>query len=341
MKILVDAFGGDGGANVMLSACINAINKFDNIEIEILGQIDILEKLLEQNQTKFDRSRLTLVDAPEIISCHEAPIEAIRTKRQSSLVIGLNKLKTGEYAGLVSAGSTGAVLGGAVLKLGKLPGVSRPALSPLLPTITGGKVLLLDSGANMDCKPINLCHFALMGSQYMSVMENIETPRVAVLNVGTEDEKGNELVKTAIPMLKNLPINFVGSMEARDALSGNYDVIVADGFAGNVLLKSIEGTLKAFMKVLKEGLMSSTAGKIGGLIIKKPLKTILKRYDYQSYGGSPMIGTKQIVVKAHGSAKVDSVVSAIEQVKDFAEKDLLNKLADAVKDVEIIEESAE
>ncbi len=336
MKILIDAYGGDNGAEAMAQACAIAVNKHKDLTIEFVGKEEELKSIL----TKFTypQDKIIVTNADSIITCEESPVEALRSKKDSSLVVCLDKLKTGEYAGLVSAGSTGAVLSGAVLKLGRIKGVSRPALSPLLPTIKGGKVLLLDCGANMDCKPINLCHFALMGSEYMKVMEGIENPRVALLNVGTEDAKGNELAKEAHKLLSSLPINFVGNMEARDALSGEYDVIVADGFAGNVLLKSIEGTLKSFMGVLKDGLKSSFRGKIGGLLIKKPLKSVMKRYDYQAYGGSPLIGTKQIVVKAHGSAKIDSLVSAIEQVKDFKDQQLLTKIGNVMENNQIIEE---
>ena len=336
MKILIDAYGGDNGPTTIIDACKEALNQFDNIEIEIVGKKQELENLLKEKN--FQSPKLTITNADSVITHKEHPVEALRTKKDSSLVVCLDKLKTGEYAGLISAGNTGAVLSGAVLKLGRLKGLSRPGLSPLLPTVKGGKVLLIDCGANMDCKPINLCHFALMGSEYMKVIEGISQPRVALLNVGTEDAKGNELVKATYPMLQKLPINFVGNMEARDALSGNYDVIVADGFAGNVLLKGIEGTLQSFMGVLKSGLKSSTRGKIGGLIIKKPLKAILKQYDYQSYGGSPLLGTKSIVVKTHGSANVVSFLACIRQVKEFAEKDLLNKVGNTISENLNIEE---
>lgn len=329
-KILVDAYGGDNGAKEMFEAVLLALYKYQNISIEMVGKIEELNELA--NGKAFDKERLIFTDAREEITCNEAPVEAIRTKRNSSLVVCIDKLKTGEYAGLVSAGSTGAVLSGSVLKLGRLAGVSRPALAPMLPTVKGGKVLLVDCGANMDCKPINLCHFALMGSEYMRVTQNINQPRVALLNVGIEEAKGNELAKSTFPLLQKLPINFVGNMEARDALSGEYDVIVTDGFSGNVLLKSIEGTLSNFMGVIKGGLKSSFRGKIGGLIIKKPLKEIIKTYDYQAYGGSPLLGTKQLVVKAHGSAKVSSLLASIEQIKEYAECDLLTKLGNTISE---------
>jgi len=334
MKIIVDAYGGDQNIREIVDACLLFMFKYNSIGIELVGKEEEILSVL--NGKTYDKSRLHITNADSVITCNEHPVEALRAKRDSSIVVALDLLKTGEYAGLVSAGSTGAVLSGAVLKLGRLKGVSRPALAPLLPTVTGGKVLLIDCGANVDCKPINLAHFALMGSEFMRVVEGILQPRVAQLNIGVEDAKGNELAKKTHEILQKLPINYVGNMEARDALSGNYDVIVADGFCGNILLKSIEGTLKNFMGVLKVGLRSSLRGKVGGLIIKKPLKGVLKRYDYQAYGGSPLIGTKQIVVKAHGSAEVSSLVSAMEQVKEFSEKDLLTKIGNVISDSEDI-----
>ncbi len=330
-KILLDAYGADKGAAVVVEAAVAALNKHENISIEIVGKVEELEPLL-LNQN-YDKSRLVLSNAVDVITCNEAPVEAIRTKKNSSLVVCIDKLKTGEYAGMVSAGSTGAVLSGAVLKLGRLSGLSRPALAPMLPTIKGGRVLLIDCGANMDCKPINLCHFALMGSEYMRVMQNINQPRVALLNVGTEEAKGDELRKSAYHELQHLPINFIGNIEARDVLNGDCDVIVTDGFSGNVLLKSIEGTIVNLVKVIKSGLKSTTMGKIGGLFAMKPLKNALKRYDYQAYGGSPLLGTKQIVVKSHGSADLVGMLASIEQVKEYAERDLLSKIGNTLSEV--------
>ena len=339
MKILVDAHGGDQSINEIVDACLLFLYKNKNVNIDIVGKQGEIEPVL--NNKTYDKNRLQIINADSVITCNESPVEALRTKRDSSIVIALDLLKTGEYAGLVSAGSTGAVLSGAVLKLGRLKGVSRPGLAPLLPTVKGGKVLLIDCGANVDCKPINLAHFALMGSEFMRVIEGVPQPRVAQLNVGVEDAKGNDLAKKAHDILQKLPINYVGNMEARDALSGNYDVIVADGFCGNILLKSIEGTLQNFMGVLKSGLKSSFRGKIGGLFIKKPLKGVIKRYDYQAYGGSPLLGTKQIVVKAHGAAQTNSFEAAIEQVKEFAERDLLTKIGNVISNAEDILENVE
>ena len=336
MKILVDAYGGDNAPQEIINGALLALYKYPELKITLVGKEDELNNILSEKS--FDKNRLSIIPASEVIDCDDAPVNAIRTKKDSSIVVALDNLKTNEYDGLVSAGSTGAVLSGAVLKLGRLNNVSRPALAPLLPTKNGGRVLLIDGGANMDCKPINLCHFALMGSTFMQTMYGIETPRVALLSVGTEDAKGNQLVLETFPMLKELNINFVGNMEARDALSGQYDVIVTDGYGGNVLLKGIEGALKNLMNVLKDALTSSLKTKIGALLIKKSLKKELKKYDYEQYGGAPLLGTKQFVYKAHGSAKAKQILASIEQVVEFSQKGLLQKLKDTMQQFEQKEE---
>ena len=334
MKVLVDAYGGDYAPVEVVNGVLLALYKYQNLEITLVGKEDELVGILSQKS--YDKNRLNVINATEVITCDEHPINAIRTKKDSSLNVGFDQLKTGEYAGFVSAGSTGAVLGGAVLKLGRLNNVSRPALAPILPTKNDGKVLLIDCGANMDSKPINLCHFAVMGSTFMKSAFKIETPRVALLSVGTEDTKGNQLTTETFPMLQNIKgINFVGNMEARDALSGKYDVIVTDGFAGNVLLKGIEGALKSMMEVLKTAMTSSLKAKIGAALVKKSLKTELKKYDYEQYGGAVLLGTKQLVVKAHGSSKAKQILANIEQVINFAENNLLGNLSEAMNAVSI------
>lgn len=337
MNILMDAHGGDQTLGEILDACLLFLFRHQEAKVTVVGQEAQIREALRSKQ--YDETRLLVRDAQTVITCNEPPVEALRSKRDSSIVVALDLLKTGEYAGLVSAGSTGAVLSGAVLKLGRIKGVTRPGLAPLLPTVKGGRVLLIDCGANVDCKPQNLAHFALMGSEFMRVIEGVPQPRVAQLNVGVEDAKGNALAKEAHEILQKLPINYVGNMEARDALSGDYDVIVADGFCGNILLKSIEGTLRNFMGVIKSELKASFRGKLGGLFAKKPLKSVIKRYDYQAYGGSPLLGTRQIVVKAHGAAEISSLVAALEQVRDFYERDLLTKIGNVISDAEDILQS--
>jgi len=324
-KILVDAYGADGGLDVVVEAVRLALERNPEMEIELVGKQDDIRQAWGA-----DDSRLIITNTDEIISCDESPVDAIRTKKNSSLVVCLDKLKTGEYMGLVSAGSSGAVLSGAVLKVGRIPGLSRPAFCPIVPTVDGGIVMLIDSGANVDCKPINLCHFALMGQEYLKAVYKLDNPRVALLNVGTEEAKGNELVKAAFPKLSSLPINFVGNIEARDFMSGKADVVVCDGFVGNVLLKSVEGTISNLIKKMKDELTSSFVGKLGGLLIKKPLKNMLSKYDWQNYGGSIVLGCKEIVIKAHGASEAKSFMLSIEQVKTYYESGLIDKISNVI-----------
>ncbi|MBR4270853.1 MAG: phosphate acyltransferase PlsX [Clostridia bacterium] len=335
-KILVDALGADLGPEMVVDATILALERNPEMEIELVGQESVIKELL--NNKSYQNDRLTVTNATEEISCDESPVDAIRNKKNSSLVICFDKLKTGEYAGLVSAGSSGAILSGAVLKVGRVLGLSRPAFGPIIPTVNGGLVMLIDSGANVDCKPVNLCHFALIGSEYMKAICKIDSPRVALLNIGTESAKGNELVKETYPKLEKLPINFVGNMEARDFLSGNVDVVVCDGFSGNILLKGVEGSITNLMKCMKAELMSSFSGKIGGFFAKKPLKNMMKKYNWQNYGGSVVLGCKQIVVKAHGASSVQSFMLSIEQVKTYTENNLIEKISKVISENKIEEE---
>ncbi len=313
MKIVIDAFGGDNAPMCVIDGTIMALDKFKDLYVVLTGDKNVLTEKLKNK--KYDTNRLEIIHAPEIITNDDVPTDAIRHKKNSSLVVALDYLKNNEDCkGLISAGSTGAVLTGGFLKIGRMKGVSRPALAPLFPTRTGGQVVLIDCGANVDCKPINLCHFALMGSEYFKTMFNVENPRVALLSNGAEDKKGNELVKTVFPLLKQLPINFVGNMEARYFMTGDYDVVVCDGFAGNVLLKSVEGSVKFTTGVIKEAMMSSLKSKIGALLCKNALKKVKNKLDYNKYGGSLFVGCKKTIIKSHGSSKDVTIWAAIEQI---------------------------
>jgi glycerol-3-phosphate acyltransferase PlsX len=261
-------------------------------------------------------ARYEIVHAPDVITNDESPTEAIRKKPDSSLVKALEYLRNESEAGaLVSCGSTGAVLAGGLLKVGRIKGILRPALAPVLPALNGGDTLLIDCGANVDCKPAYLAHFALMGSAYMRAMFGVENPRVALLSVGTEDKKGNELTRAAFGILKTLPINFVGNMESRDLLSGGYDVVVTDGFAGNVALKSMEGALKGVLQVLKGAIASGLKTKIGGALLSKRLKKDMARLDYTKAGGAPFLGIEKVIIKGHGSSRAYTVYTAILQAQ--------------------------
>lgn len=329
MKVLVDAFGGDKAPKVVIDGAVLALENNKDLEIVLFGNEEIVKELLQNK--KYPSDRLQIVDAKEVISNNEAPVEAVRNKKESTIVKAMEMLKNDEDSvGFVSAGSTGAVLTGAFLKLGRLKGIHRPALAPIFPTRDGKQVCIIDCGANMDSDEKNLLQFAHMGASYMSTIYNIEKPRVALLSVGEEDKKGNEMTKKAFELLKQSDLNFVGNMEARYALSGKYDVIVCDGFAGNVLIKSIEGTAGMIMGMLKDSLTKSLKTKLGALLIKDGLKEVKDRMDYHKYGGAVFLGVKKIIVKSHGSSNANSIKISIEQVIEFHKKGLLNKIDSAL-----------
>lgn len=333
-KVVVDAFGGDNSPDEIVKGAVIAVNKIDGLKVILTGKEKEIQNLLEKEQ--YNKESIEIVNANDVISNCESPTVAIKQKVDSSLVVAFDILRKSEdVCGLVSAGSTGAVLTGGFLKLGRMAGVSRPALAPLLPTLKGTNVLLIDCGANMDARPINLCHFALMGSKFMETL-GVKNPRVALLNVGVEDEKGNALCKKVFPVLKTLPINFVGNMEARDFLSGDYDVVVTDAFAGNVLLKSSEGAVLMILKMLKKEIKSSIKASIGAkLFLGKTFKNLKNTFDYGSHGGSLFLGTKKIVVKSHGSSKAESIYHSIQQVIEAHNAKLIEKMQDAVQGVNI------
>ena len=332
MKIAVDTKGGDYAPIEIVEGTILASKKHPEMEFVLFGDEDKIFDILKCS--KADLSKFEVVNAPEEVVNDESPTMAIKTKKQSSLVMCFDRLKTDpNICGMISAGSTGAILTGSILKIGRVPGVSRPSLAPAVPTETGGRVLLIDSGANMDCKPINLCHFAVMGSIYMKEMLGVENPRVALLNVGTEDKKGNELTHEVFPLLSKLDINFVGNMEARDILSGKYDVVVADGFAGNVLLKGLEATLTTMFQELKRASSASLISKIGALFMRKPLRAIKKKYNYAAMGGSMFIGAKKLVIKSHGSSKRETIFACCEQLTRLYQCDINSKIESAIKSI--------
>ena len=318
MKILIDAFGGDNAPREIIDGTISAIKVRDDFTAVLVGKEEVINEILKEYT--YDKSRVEILNADEVITCEEEPTVAIRKKPNSSICVAFKELKENAEAGaFVSAGSTGAVLVGATLKLGRLKGVNRPALCPILPTMVDGKsVLLLDSGANADCKPINLCQFALMGSAFAEA-SGVNCPRVALLSNGTEDEKGNALNHQVFPILANMKsINFVGNVEARDILTGDYDVIVSDGFSGNIALKGMEGAINLVLKLFKQGVYSSVSGKIGGMFLKKTFKNLRSKLDYTNKGGALFLGVNKPVIKMHGSSKSvtvkNSILQAVESV---------------------------
>ncbi len=334
-KVVIDGYGGDNAPVEVVKGIKKALDNITDLKVVVTGkQEELLACAKETGLENCDR--LEIVDAQDVITNDDTPTVAIKTKTESSLVKAFDVLKNNEdVIGLVSAGSTGAVLTGGFLKIGRIKGVSRPVLAPIMPTVAGTPVILTDSGANMDCKPINLLHFALMANKYCEIMFGIKNPRVALLSVGTEDHKGNELVKKTFPYMKQIGVNFVGNMEARDLLSGDFDVVVADGFAGNVALKSCEGTLKTLLGILKSDIKSHTASKIGYLFMKGTFKRLKAKFDYDKYGGSPFLGINKLVIKCHGSSKAESFYQSIKQAYTLGQSGIVSSVAESINNLDI------
>ena len=331
LKIIVDAMGGDNSPQVNVKGVVKAINNIKDLQIILVGNALQLTELL--NKEKYDGARLEIVNATEVISCNEKPTEAIKNKKDSSMSKGYEILRTDHDArAFVSLGSTGALLAGAVLRVGRIKGIKRPAFCPILPTMKQSLVGICDSGANVDCDPLWLQQFAVMGSLYMQKAYGVENPRVALLNIGVEEEKGDTLRKETYALLQNTPaINFVGNMEARDLLSGEVDLVVCDGFSGNVLLKSTEGACLELMKLLKKSMMSSFKSKIGALLIKKKMYEVKDMMDYNNYGGAVLLGTAKTVVKGHGSSNEEAVYHCIKQAYDMESNGLCEAIAKSLE----------
>lgn len=337
MKILVDAFGGDNSPEEIIYGTVDALNEKKGFEVVLVGIEDKINEILQT--LKYDKERVSILPASEVITCEEEPTVAIRKKPNSSICVAFKELKENDEASaFVSAGSTGAVLVGATLKLGRVKGVNRPALCPCFPTVIKGKnVLLLDSGANADCKPINFCQFAVMGSIFMELM-GVKNPTVALLSNGTEDEKGNALNHEVFPMLKKIEgINFVGNCEARDILSGKYDIIVADGFSGNVALKSMEGGITSVITILKEEMMATFGSKIGALFLKKSgaFDRLRNRIDYNTKGGALFIGVNKPVIKIHGSSNRSTVKHGIFQAVEYVSLGFVEKIKEKIGNTDL------
>ena len=328
IKVVVDAMGGDNAPEVTVEGAVEALKVSDKISIILTGRTEDIKKALQKYS--YDESRISIVQADDVIGFDEPPVMAIRKKKNSSIVVGLNLVKRGEADAFVSAGSTGAILVGGQFVVGRIKGIERAPLAPLIPTAKGPS-LLIDCGANVDARPSHLVQFAKMGSIYMEHIVGIKNPRVAIVNIGAEEEKGNMLVKETYPLLKECTdINFVGSIEARDIPNGDADVIVCEAFVGNVILKLYEGLSNTLMHEIKAGLMSSLRSKIGGLLIKPALKKVVKGFIGEDQGGAPLLGLKGLVVKAHGSSGADDIKKAIIQCIQFSEEEINEKIKENI-----------
>lgn len=328
IKVVVDAMGGDNAPEVTVEGAVEALKVSDKISIILTGRTEDIKKELQKYS--YDESRISIVQADDVIGFDEPPVMAIRKKKNSSIVVGLNLVKRGGADAFVSAGSTGAILVGGQFVVGRIKGIERAPLAPLIPTAKGPS-LLIDCGANVDARSSHLVQFAKMGSIYMEHIVGIKNPRVAIVNIGAEEEKGNMLVKETYPLLKECTdINFVGSIEARDIPNGDADVIVCEAFVGNVILKLYEGLSNTLMHEIKAGLMSSLRSKIGGLLIKPALKKVVKGFIGEDQGGAPLLGLKGLVVKAHGSSGADDIKKAIIQCIQFSEEEINEKIKENI-----------
>ena len=324
VNVAVDAMGGDNAPGEIVLGAVNAVKERENIIVHLLGTEDVVRS--ELSKYDYPKDRIIQVPTTEVIETGEPPVIAIRTKKDSSIVVGMQLVHSHKCDAFVSAGSSGAILVGGQVIVGRIKGVERPPLAPLFPTQMGCSIIL-DCGANVDARPSHLVQFAKMGSIYMQYVVGIDKPRVAILNIGAEEEKGNALVKETYPLLKNCPdINFIGSVEARDITEGAADVIVCEAFAGNIALKMYEGVGKTMLKEIKGAFMSSFRGKLGGLLVKPALKETLKKFDVSEYGGAPLLGLEGLVVKTHGSSKHKEVTNSIIQCISFKEQNINEKI---------------
>lgn len=328
VKVALDAMGGDNAPQEIVKGAVLAVNNEKDVFVYLVGKEDAVNA--ELSKYEYDKQRIEVVNATDVIETGEPPVMAIRRKKESSLVKALTMVKNNEADAFVSAGSSGAILVGGQVIVGRLKGVERPPMAPLIPTATGVSILV-DSGANVDARPDFLVQWAKMGSIYMENVVGIKNPRVAIVNVGLEEEKGNKLVKETFPLLKECKdINFIGSIEAREIPNGGADVIVCDAFVGNVILKLYEGLASTLIGKIKGAMMSTLKSKIGALLIKKNLKNTLKTLDASEYGGAPLIGLNGLVVKTHGNAKAKEIKNSIIQCLKFKNENINDKIVESI-----------
>ena len=328
IKVAVDAMGGDYAPGEMVAGAVDAVNTQPGIQVILVGKEDVVNA--ELSKYTYEKDRIQVVNATEVIATEEPPVNAIRKKKDSSIVVGMNLVKKKEADAFVSAGSSGAILVGGQVIVGRSKGVERPPLAPLIPTEKGVS-LLIDCGANVDARPSHLVQFARMGSIYMENVMHIKNPRVAIVNIGAEEEKGNALVKETFPLLKECrDINFIGSIEAREIPHGGADVIVCEAFVGNVILKLYEGVGATLLSKVKGAMMSDLRSKIGALLVKPALKATLKSFDASRYGGAPLLGLNGLVVKTHGNSKANEVKNSIIQCVAFKEQGINEKISESL-----------
>jgi glycerol-3-phosphate acyltransferase PlsX len=331
IDIVVDAMGSDKAPEPEIRGAILAARQFD-VRVHLVGPEDVLRPIL-RTHLRGQKLPVFIVPASEWITMTDKAAQAVRSKRDSSMRVGLKMVREGRAAGFLTAGNTGAAMATAKMVLGMLSGVDRPALATILPTPNGWPSLLLDVGANVDCEPENLVQFAMMGQMYAQHVLKVEDPRVGLLSIGEEDAKGNSLTRDSFPLLRDLPINFMGNVEGRDLFNGRCDVAVCDGFVGNVALKSVEGAAHLFVSFLRESLKSTVTSQVGALLSKKALKEFKKRLDYSEYGGAPLLGVRGVCIVGHGSSNDYAIMNGIRVAAEFAQAEVNAGIEAAMKSV--------
>lgn len=331
MKIILDGMGGDYAPHAIVEGAVLSLSQMPH-EIIILGDERLIKN--ELSKYKYDENRISVIHTSEIIENNDAPVKAVRRKKDSSIVVGINMVKEKRGDIFISAGNTGALMAGALFNLGRIQGIDRPVLASVYPILGGEPSLLVDAGANSECKPGNLLEFAMMGSIYMEKVLGMSAPRVGLVNLGVEENKGSTLTKSAFGLLEKSHLNFVGNIEGRDVPMGAADVIVCDGFVGNVILKLTEGLAINIMNLLKDKFTEDTRAKMGALLLSKKLKGLKEEFDYTEYGGAPILGVKGPVVKMHGSSNANAVKNTILKGIPFAEEDVVGMISDVVFEIE-------
>ncbi|MGA9225040.1 MAG: phosphate acyltransferase PlsX [Mesobacillus sp.] len=325
MRLAVDAMGGDNAPKEIVLGAMKAIENYKDVHIVLVGD----EKKIKEHLT--NEERIEILHTEEVILGTDEPVRAVRRKKTASMVLAAQQVADGHADACISAGNTGALMAAGLFIVGRIDGIERPALAPTLPTIGGEGFLLLDVGANADAKPEHLVQYAIMGSIYSEKARGISRPRVGLLNIGTEEKKGNELVRNTYELLKETDINFIGNVESRDLLEGAADVVVADGFTGNMVLKTIEGTAMSVFKMLKTALTSSFKSKMAAAVLKPDLAVLKNKMDYTEYGGAGLFGLKAPVIKAHGSSDANAVYNSIRQAREMVEKDVSGTIKAAIE----------
>lgn len=328
MKLALDGMGGDNAPKSVVEGAFLALEQIPNLEIQLYGQQNQLEPFLKKH------NRLSVIHCEEVVEGTDDAARAVRRKKDSSMARMLEAVNEGKADACLSAGNTGALMAGGLFKVGRIEGIARPALATMLPTLDGNGFLMLDLGANADARPEHLLQYAIMGDIYAKKVSGLQKPRVGLLNIGTEDKKGNDLTKAAFHLLKEANLNFIGNVEARDLLNGVADVVVTDGFTGNMVLKSIEGTADTIFKMLKEAFMASTKTKISAVLMKNDLRTLKDKMDYTEYGGAGLFGLQAPVIKAHGSSNAKAIFSAIRQANTMVEHEVVSTITETVRHLE-------